>query len=53
LSNIFETNELNEKSVSAKIAQVQNEGGRKVNRKIEYYNLGAIISVGYPVNSLP
>ncbi|MBN8861547.1 MAG: virulence RhuM family protein [Sphingobacteriales bacterium] len=28
------------------------KGGRKVNREIEYYNLDAIISVGYRVNSL-
>lgn len=34
-----------------KIAHVQNEGGRAVTREIEYYNLDAILSVGYRVNS--
>ena len=52
LVNIYEEGELSKTSTSAKIAQVQNEGGRKVNREIEYYNLDAIISVGYRVNSL-
>jgi len=31
---------------------VQNEGGRKVSRKVAYYNLDVIISVGYRVKSL-
>jgi len=35
----------------AKFAQVQTEGKRTVSRKIEYYNLDAIIAVGYRVNS--
>ena len=35
----------------AKFAQVRNEGGRQVTRQIEFYNLDAIISVGYRVNS--
>ncbi len=35
----------------AKIAQVQNEGSRAVSREIEYYNLDAILSVGYRVSS--
>lgn len=51
LGNIYETNELEKNSTSAKIAQVQKEGNRTVNREIEYYNLDAIISVGYRVNS--
>lgn len=38
-------------SVVAKFATVQNEGGRKVIRDIEYYNLDMIISVGYRVKS--
>ena len=38
-------------STVAKFATVQNEGGRKVTRKIEYYNLDVIISVGYRVKS--
>lgn len=51
LSNIFESGELNKESTCAKFAQVRNEGGRSVNREIEFYNLDAIISVGYRVNS--
>ena len=47
-------NALNEEldfSTVAKFATVQNEGGRKVTREIEYYNLDVIISVGYRVKS--
>lgn len=51
LINIYEEGELDKNSTSAKIAQVQQEGNRKVNREIEFYNLDAIISVGYRVNS--
>lgn len=51
IKNIFDTNELDQKSTVAKIATVQNEGGRKVQRKIAYYNLDIILSVGYRVNS--
>lgn len=51
LKNIFESGELSEKSTYAKIAQVQNEGNRQVKRNIDFYNLDAIISVGYRVNS--
>ena len=51
LKNIYETKELNEKATCAKIAQVQQEGKRKVKRQILHYNLDAIISVGYRVNS--
>ena len=51
LKNIYKENELNEKATVAKNATVQMEGGRKVERIIEYYNLDAIISVGYRVNS--
>ena len=51
LKNIYQSNELNKASTCAKIAQVQKEGERQVTREIEYYNLDAIISVGYRVNS--
>ena len=51
LKNIYKENELSEKATVAKNATVQIEGGRKVERVIEYYNLDAIISVGYRVNS--
>jgi hypothetical protein len=51
LANIYLSNELNKEATCAKIAQVQSEGDRTVNRQIEFYNLDAIISVGYRVNS--
>ncbi|MHB8114783.1 MAG: virulence RhuM family protein [Acidithiobacillus ferrivorans] len=51
LKNIFETNELERDRAAAKNATVQREGERKVVRQVEYYNLDAIISVGYRVNS--
>lgn len=40
-----------EESTCAKIAQIQNKGGRSVSRNILYYNLDVIISVGYRVQS--
>jgi hypothetical protein len=49
LKNIFESGELEENSVSAKIAHTA-EDGKKYNTK--FYNLDAILSVGYRVNSL-
>lgn len=51
LQNIFNTNELKKTSTVKKILTVQKEGSRKVSRKLEYYNLDVIISVGYRVNS--
>ena len=51
LTNIYTTNELDETSTVRKIRTLQTEGNRKVNRDLEYYNLDAIISVGYRVNS--
>ena len=51
LKNIYDENELSKEATCAKIAQVQTEGNRTVNRLIEFYNLDAIISVGYRVNS--
>jgi len=51
LQNIYESKELVEEATCAKIAQVQKEGNRDVKREILYYNLDAIISVGYRVNS--
>lgn len=51
LKNIYQENELLKEATSAKFAQVQTEGDRDVKRNIEYYNLDAIISVGYRVNS--
>lgn len=52
LKNIFESGELVQESTVANFATVQDEGGRSVSRKLEYYNLDAIISVGYRVNSI-
>jgi len=51
LANIYETGELRKKSTISILETVQNEGDRKVRRKMEFYNLDAIISVGYRVNS--
>jgi hypothetical protein len=51
LKNIYVEQELTEISTSAKIAQVQKEGMREVKREIKYYNLDAVIAVGYRVNS--
>ncbi|MBW2109186.1 MAG: virulence RhuM family protein, partial [Deltaproteobacteria bacterium] len=51
LRNIYKTGELNREATVAFFATVQDEGGRQVERRIEYFNLDAIISVGYRVNS--
>ena len=51
LKNIYASQELDELATCAKIAQVRQEGSRAVRRELEYYNLDAIISVGYRVNS--
>jgi hypothetical protein len=51
LQNIFECGELDEKATCANFALVQTEGQRTVTRTVTHYNLDAIISVGYRVNS--
>lgn len=51
LSNIFETGELIEEATVSILEIVQQEGSRNVTRKMEFYNLDAIIAVGYRVNS--
>jgi hypothetical protein len=51
ISEIFKSNELNEMSTVRKIRTVQTEGNREVARDLEFYNLDAIIAVGYRVNS--
>lgn len=51
LQNIYSTGELAEEATCAKIAQVRQEGKRKVKRNVLHYNLDAILSVGYRVNS--
>ena len=52
LKNIFSEGELDQDSTVSKMETVQNEGGRTVTRMIDYYNLDAVISVGYRVNSI-
>ena len=51
LSNIFKEEELEKNSTVAFFATVQIEGNHEVTRQIEHFNLDAIISVGYRVNS--
>ena len=51
LRNIYKEGELDRDSTVAKNATVQIEADREVKREIEFYNLDAILSVGYRVNS--
>ena len=51
IHNVFRENELERSSTIAKFATVQEEGSRRVERELEYYNLDVIISVGYRVKS--
>jgi hypothetical protein len=51
LKNIFDSGELDRSSTISILEIVQIEGGRKVSRNVEFYNLDAIIAVGYRVNS--
>ncbi len=51
LNNIYITNELKTDSTIRKFRIVQSEGGRKISRITNVYNLDAIIAVGYRVNS--
>ncbi len=51
LKNIFFSNELDENSTIRNFRIVQKEGNRNITRKIDFYNLDAIISVGYRINS--
>ena len=51
LKNIYEEGELDEKATCKDYLQVQTEGNREVNRKQKFYNLDAIISVGYRIKS--
>lgn len=51
LKNIYDENELTKNATIKDFLIVQNEGNRKISRKVEFYNLDAIISVGYRVNS--
>ena len=51
LGNIYEEEELTREATCSKKEQVQIEGGREVKRNLDFYNLDAIIAVGYRVNS--
>lgn len=51
LKNIYASNELQENSTTEEFSVVRKEGSRNINRKVTFYNLDAIISVGYRVNS--
>ena len=51
LKVIYESGDLDREATVSKMETVQTEGRRKVRREIEHYNLDAIISVGYLVNS--
>jgi len=51
LANIYETGELQQEATLSILETVQKEGQRQVSRDMEFYNLDAIIAVGYRVNS--
>lgn len=51
LRNIYKSGELEKFATTEEFSVVRQEGKRQVNRKIKFYNLDAIISVGYRVNS--
>jgi hypothetical protein len=51
LENIYDSGELQRDSTLSILETVQQEGKREVKRNLEYYNLDAVISVGYRVNS--
>ena len=51
LANIYETQELQAEATLSKMETVRQEGGRQVRRNLYYYNLDAIIAVGYRVSS--
>ncbi|WP_324740107.1 RhuM family protein [Tsuneonella sp. CC-YZS046] len=51
IANVYAEGELEAEATSAKIAQVRQEGMRRVERQIEHYTLDMVISVGYRVSS--
>ena len=51
LNNIYEDGELKREATVSIMEIVQKEGSREVKREVEFYNLDAILSVGYRVNS--
>jgi len=52
LKNVYSERELSENRTSEESSVVQVEGGRNINRPVKLYNLDAIISIGYRINSL-
>ncbi len=52
LKEIYSSGELHSEATLRRIRRVQREGNRDVTREIEFYNLDAIISIGYRVNSV-
>ena len=52
LKNIYDQAELNRDATIRKFLIVQKEGKRDISRRVDFYNLDAIISVGYRVNSI-
>ena len=51
LKNIYNSGELVEEATIGKFPIVQQEGNREIKREVQFYNLDAILSVGYRVNS--
>lgn len=51
INNIFNDGELSQNSTVKKYLTVQNEGGRKVNRNLDHYNLDMVIALGYRIQS--
>lgn len=51
LQEIYKTEELEESATTRKIRAVRREGNRNVERELQFYNLDAVIAVGYRVNS--
>ena len=52
LKEIYKSGELDRESTTRKFRAVQTEGNRQVSRELDHYNLDAVISVGYRVNSI-
>lgn len=52
LQNIYASGELDREATTRKFRIVQTEGTRQVNREVDHYNLDAVISIGYRVNSI-
>lgn len=52
LNNIFKDKELDEKATCKDSLQVQIEGNRRVERRVKFYNLDAVIAIGYRISSV-